>query len=225
MTEPRAGSEPEPLQFDRAVPADAGSGGLVGAVVCQMCGQQIATQYYQVNGAVLCERCKDIAVAALSTPLSPAAFMRGTLFGVGAAIAGAAIYYGFYVVSDGREWSLISILIGYMVGAGIRKGAGGGGRRFQFLAVILTYLSVGLAYTAMMFQSRSSAVTLATAAIMVVSLPVVSILRSGVSALLFVIIVGIGLLQAWRMTAASSFTVTGPFNVGIGVRPAIADGT
>jgi hypothetical protein len=40
-----------------------------------------------------------------------------------------------------------------MVGYAVRKGAGGrGGRRFQILAVVLTYWSVGLAYTPLAFK-------------------------------------------------------------------------
>jgi hypothetical protein len=45
------------------------------------------------------------------------------------------------------EIGIVAILIGYMVGYAVRKGAGGrGGRRFQILAVALTYASVALAY-------------------------------------------------------------------------------
>jgi hypothetical protein len=43
-------------------------------------------------------------------------------------------------------------MVGYMV----RKGAGGrGGRRFQVLAVVLTYWAVGLAYTPLAFKGGS----------------------------------------------------------------------
>ena len=48
------------------------------------------------------------------------------------------------------EIGLVAILIGYMVGYAVRKGAGGrGGLRFQVLAALLTYGAVGLAYTSL----------------------------------------------------------------------------
>ena len=71
------------------------------------------------------------------------------IFGLGAALAGAAIYYAVIAITD-FEIGLVAILIGYMVGFAVRKGAGGrGGLRFQILAALLTYGAVGLAYTSL----------------------------------------------------------------------------
>jgi hypothetical protein len=73
--------------------------------------------------------------------------MTAGVFGLGAGIVGAAIYYAVIAIAN-LEIGIVAILIGYMVGYAVRKGAGGrGGRRFQVLAVALTYLSVALAYT------------------------------------------------------------------------------
>ena len=67
--------------------------------------------------------------------------------GLGAGIAGAAIYYGVMAIAN-LEIGIVAILLGYMVGYGVRRGARGrGGRRFQVLAAALTYASVALAYT------------------------------------------------------------------------------
>jgi hypothetical protein len=56
------------------------------------------------------------------------------------------------------EIGIVAILIGYMVGYSVRKGAGGrGGRRFQIVAVALTDASVALAYAPLAFQQAIEA--------------------------------------------------------------------
>jgi hypothetical protein len=71
---------------------------------------------------------------------------RAGLFGLGAAIAGAIVYYGVIAITD-FEIGIVAILIGYMVGWAVRRGTRGrGGRRLQLLAVALTYFSVAMAY-------------------------------------------------------------------------------
>jgi len=226
MSDQQAPAGSQPLQFDRAVPANAPADQPPGAVVCHMCKTPISTEYFHVNGAVLCERCKDIAAAVLSSPRGKGPFLRGALYGIGAAVAGAAIYYAVIALLN-LEIGIVAILIGYMVGVAVRKGAGGGGRRYQVLALILTYLSVGLAYTPLGLSSVSNepmAVLIISGAVMVVSLPVMAIIGSGASGILSAIIIGVGLQQAWRMTAAPVVSVKGPFRVGATSATQVANG-
>ena len=88
-------------------------------------------------------------------------------FGAGAGIVGAAIYYAVIAIAH-LEIGIVAILIGYMVGYSVRKGAQGrGGRRFQVLAAVLTYCSVALAYTPLAIEQamaeKPAAQTAATA--------------------------------------------------------------
>jgi len=68
------------------------------------------------------------------------------------------------------EIGIVAILIGYMVGYSVRRGAEGrGGLRFQVLAAVLTYLAVALAYSPLaiqeaMHEKRPAAQTPAAAA-------------------------------------------------------------
>lgn len=208
----------QPLQFDRAIDATAPLDTGAATAVCQLCQTPIASEYYQVNGAVLCPRCKDVALATLATPRGGAPFLRATLFGLGAAILGAAIYYGVIALTN-FEIGIVAILIGYLVGKGVRRGARGGGRRYQLLAVALTYLSVGMAYAPLAMRGAteraSGAATAIAAILMVFSLPVIAVVSSMPSGLLSALIIGIGLRQAWQMTAAPAVSVTGPLRVGM----------
>jgi hypothetical protein len=147
----------EPLQFDRVVADDSISAGLRDRVAarCVVCGTAINTDYYQVNDKVVCDRCRVAVEASAETPSGVAPFVRAGLFGLGAGLFGAIVYYAVIAILN-LEIGIVAILIGYMVGYAVRTGAGGrGGRRFQVLAVALTYASIALAYTPMVFTPPS----------------------------------------------------------------------
>lgn len=76
---------------------------------------------------------------------SHAAFVRGLLFGIGAAIAGLVFYAGFTIVT-GLYIGYVSLAVGWLVGKAIMLGSQGrGGRRYQITAVALTYAAVSMA--------------------------------------------------------------------------------
>lgn len=76
---------------------------------------------------------------------SHAGYVRGMLFGVGAAIVGMAGYSGFTILT-GLYIGYVSLAVGWLVGKAIMLGSKGiGGRRYQIAAVILTYAAVSLA--------------------------------------------------------------------------------
>lgn len=132
------------LQFDEAEFAEPAAGG----PLCAACRQTIADHYFQVNGAILCERCSTAAKARLTGGPSFKRFAKACVCGFGAAIVGFAIYFGVLKLT-GWEIGLISILVGYMVGAAVRKGSDGrGGLLYQLTAVFLTYLAIAVSYSA-----------------------------------------------------------------------------
>jgi hypothetical protein len=149
---------PDELQFDRVV-TDPGSVPPTGpaAVTCWGCQNRIETEYYDVNGNVVCRRCRDAAESAAETPRGIGPLIVATLCGLGAGIVGAVIYFAVIAIAH-IEIGIVAILIGYMVGYTVRKGASGrGGRRFQILAVSLTYVSVALAYTPLVIRGATDA--------------------------------------------------------------------
>jgi hypothetical protein len=76
---------------------------------------------------------------------SHAFFLRGLLFGVGGAILGMILYAAVGIIT-GLAIGFVSIAVGYIVGRAIVMGSGGRrGRRYQIVAVVLTYLSVSAA--------------------------------------------------------------------------------
>src|SRR5712691_4213710 len=142
----RVGSEE--LQFDRVITESTSSAPpSTLAVICAVCQTPIETEYFDVNRSVLCSRCRTVAESAAETPQGIVPLMTAGVYGLVAGVLGAGIYYAVIAIAH-LEIGIVAILIGYMVGYAVRKGARGrGGRRFQVLAVALTYASVALAYT------------------------------------------------------------------------------
>ena len=143
----------QPLQFETAIPRDAPPDPQVASqgVTCAACSRSLTDQYYDVNGQSVCESCRDQIAQHGVTPQGMGLFVRAGLFGLGAALAGASLYYAVIAITN-FEIGLVAIAIGFMVGYAVRRGAGGrGGRRFQVLALVLTYWAVGLAYVPFAF--------------------------------------------------------------------------
>jgi hypothetical protein len=114
-----------------------------GTDICKSCNLLLAGHYYRINGGLACERCKEQLESQLPKD-SHAAFVRGLIFGVGGAILGLILYSAFGIIT-GLEIGYISLAVGYMVGKAMRMGSRGiGGRRYQIMAVILTYAAVSM---------------------------------------------------------------------------------
>ena len=136
---------PSGLQFETATP-QAGSTEATG-VTCAVCQRTIADEYFDVNGKSVCATCRGALETHAETPPGSAPLIRAGLMGLVAAVLGGVLYYGVIAITN-FEIGIVAIAIGYMVGYAMRMGTGGrGGRRFQVLAVVLTYWAVGLAYT------------------------------------------------------------------------------
>jgi hypothetical protein len=135
-----------PLQFETAIPQGTSTGGGTDSVRCASCERAIPAEYFDVGGQTVCRLCADQIAQQAQTPQGWGAVARAALYGAGAMIAGAILYYAVVAITE-FEIGIVAIAIGYMVGYAVRAGAGSrGGRRFQVMAVLLTYWAVGLAY-------------------------------------------------------------------------------
>lgn len=141
------------LQFDRAeIPSQAPGA----PMTCNQCKSTIASQYYLLDNATVCGNCATPVVQAWrgGTPLGRVA--KATLFGGIGAVLGSLIYWAIAALT-GYEIGLIAILVGAIVGAGVKYGSGGrGGLGYQFLAVFLTYTSIVSAYVPILISHMNS---------------------------------------------------------------------
>lgn len=206
-------SDRDNLNFDRAIPLSGAPAAGVGASVqCSVCHRAITASYHTVNGAAVCESCSS-TLAAVSAPVrEPVAIVKALVFGFGAALVGAAIYWAV-IRFFSLEIGIVAVLNGWMVGKAMRRGTGGrGGRVLQVAAALLTYLSVGMAYVPLALQAGASIglATLLSAGL----LPVYVILGSLPGGLISALIIGFGMTHAWQLTGTPTLDIQGPFRVG-----------
>jgi hypothetical protein len=77
---------------------------------------------------------------------SHAAFVRAIVFGIGGFAVGMAIYAGF-VIATGISIGYLALAVGWIIGKAMMAGSNNvGGRRYQIVAVLLTYAAVSIAY-------------------------------------------------------------------------------
>jgi NADH:ubiquinone oxidoreductase subunit 6 (subunit J) len=118
---------------------------------CVSCNHPITTHYYRVNTRMACEACVQ-ELERQQPKDSHAGYVRGLLFGFGAAIVGMIFYAGFTIVT-GIYIGYVSLAVGWLVGKAIMLGSKGiGGRRYQIAAVILTYAAVSVAAVPIMIS-------------------------------------------------------------------------
>lgn len=226
------------LQFDTALLKGGGAPGDTRALVCDGCAQPITSTYYDVSGRTTCAACRTTLGTLLETPSGIAPIVKASLFGMAAGIAGAIVYYAVIAITN-FEIGIVAILIGYMVGYAVHKGAGGGGRRFQVLAIALTYGAVALAYAPIVVKAaiearQTEAPVAASAAAdtteaqpsrppviavvfllgLIAALPVVVVVGGLPSSLISAAIIFFGMRQAWKMTGKPPLVITGPYRVG-----------
>src|SRR5437773_944107 len=125
------------LQFDHA-----DRGPTPAELTCAACKQPIRAAYYDINGNLTCQRCRGQIVGAWNRGSPAARFAKALLLGGVAAALGAGLYFGIEALT-GYEFGLVAVVVGFVVGAAVRKGSNGrGGWRYQALAMFLTYSAV-----------------------------------------------------------------------------------
>ena len=119
------------------------STGPAGDPACCICKTPIAGSFYRVNGAKACSACSQRVLAARPRD-SHAAFSRAVLYGIGGALLGLILYAAVGIFLH-LEIGFVSLAVGFLVGKAMMMGSGNiGGRRYQWIAVVLTYAAVSL---------------------------------------------------------------------------------
>jgi hypothetical protein len=196
------------LQFDRADFAAPR------ATTCSACKAALTTEYFAVNGQVFCARCAEGIRQHFGDAAPPAeALGRAAALGLGAALVGGAVYAAVMIGSS-TQWGIISVGIGWLVGKGVRKGSGNrGGWVFQMLAAFLTYTAIAGAYAADIVHDFGAPEGLADISALVITAygrPI----TSGLNSIFGLIIVAIGVWEAWRLNAPVKLEISGPHALG-----------
>lgn len=158
MDQPMPGKDP--LDFEKAQFEEGDSSELS----CEYCKRAIADMYFDLNGGMTtCDSCRRQMEHARTAGTPLGRFLRSLLFGgIGGAI-GAAIYYAVLALTD-YEIGLIALLVGFLVGVGVRIGSGGaGGRGYQLLAAAMTYVAIVSTYIPFILEAMANSPEMAEA--------------------------------------------------------------
>jgi len=188
--------------------------GVPGTEHCQFCHQPISRRYYRVNSAMACAACGERAQHELPKD-SHALFIRGLIFGIGAAILGL-ILYATFEIATGLIIGYVSLAVGYLVGKGIKMGSqGAGGRKYQITAATLTYAAVSLAIVPVLISQsmkmpNAPQVSLGKLAFYGLASPILQ-LQDPFHGLIGLVILFVGIRIAWKLAAGTETQIFGPF--------------
>lgn len=268
-----ASSDSAALQFDRAEFVDGAK-----PSACAACKNALERQFFEVNGAMVCPRCREELLAQQSAGSAPGRFFGALALGSVAAAAGAGAWFAITHIT-GYELSLVAIFVGWMVGLSIQRGSRGrGGWLYQLMAVFLTYSAIVSTYVPTLvdeLRKRSPPPSAAAAApapddggahgkaeavagapaaagetpqaavspaepgggappaprapdwfYAVVAVPIAfaAPFLTGFDGILGLVIIGIGLMQAWRMNKRRKLEFTGPYELTPAPAPIAAPG-
>jgi hypothetical protein len=130
------------LRFDKASYASAGEG----AIPCSQCKRPLAEQYWKLQKFLLCDSCKHGVSASLEKSQSASSFAKALVQG-GLVALGCGIAYAVFVGVTKIQLALVTIGIAFLVAKTVRKASNGlSGRKFQVLAVVLTYVASTMGY-------------------------------------------------------------------------------
>jgi hypothetical protein len=233
----------EAIDFERADVPDAIEGE---APSCGICGGTIGKSYYEIGGRMSCPGCNARLSSELTNAFSLKTFLRAVMYGGGTAIAGSFVWYWFGKLT-GYNLALIAIGIGIIVGLAIKKATGGiGGKRYQALAMFLTYSAIVWTHVPDIVEELRKAPTaqvqateqtgvapvpsvqeppppavdpgapptlgqFALAWIFVFGLAYAVPFLRGVQGIIGLLIIAIGLYEAWKYTRGVSIPIAGPF--------------
>jgi hypothetical protein len=144
---------PADLRFDKATYAEPAAST---AAPCGGCKSPLVDQYWKWQRLLVCARCREGLEVKLKETTSAGAFGKAFLQGGGVALACGVAYAVFVAVSD-TQFALATIGIAIAVATVVRKASGGvSGRRFQILAVALTYAASTMGYAPAIFHALQS---------------------------------------------------------------------
>jgi hypothetical protein len=201
------------IEFDRAEYGPEAPA----AAPCSGCKRAMGGEYWTFRSSPVCGACRGAIEASIARATSNASLGRAVLRGAGVALA-CGVGYAIFVAVTRLQIALITIGIAFLVAKVVRKASGGiGGRRFQLLAVALTYLASAMGYLPGIlraaFEGGVEVKQPFKLAAIVFGYALAAPFLELRQAPLGLLIVGFGLWEAWKLTREVPVAFEGPFRI------------
>ena len=201
-------------QASRAPDSPAAASYATGSQHCSLCKGLINKEFFRINGQLACGQCATAARSGKAIN-SGALFSQALMLGTMAAALGLILYSAFTIFTH-FYLSYVALAVGWMVGKAMMSGSNGvGGRRYQIAAVLLTYAAISLSAVPIRIAELAPAAHvdwmdhMSAFAVLGIASPFLYLL-TGISGLIGLLILFVGLGVAWRMTRARRLAVDGP---------------
>jgi hypothetical protein len=113
-------------------------------MACSECKAPMRDKYFALNERPICAKCKPTFARRIERGTSTASFWRSAFHGLGIGLLGAIAMAAVVTVFPFAR-IFVLIPIGYLVGKTVMKAVDGyGGRRYQYLAVAVSYCAISL---------------------------------------------------------------------------------
>jgi hypothetical protein len=186
-------------------------------LACLVCQLRIVDRYFRINDKCVCPRCKE-RLQHNSLQGAPGAAVRASLFGAAGGVLGSLLYYGVAALTH-MELGIIAIVVGILVGKGVRRGAGLHrhwlyptlGIGITYLAIVSTYVPEVMRALAERASGTSPPASAAQALMFACALPFLMLFELEIWG---PIILAIGLWEGFRHARAPKLTWSGPFHAG-----------
>ena len=195
-------SEPQPshagVYRDNAAPVDR----------CASCQNPIVERYYKFQDKPLCVPCHGKLLASIGGN-DVGSFRQALVLGSGAALLGAAVYWGISAVGH-IKLSVIAVVVGLLVGKAVAYGARGqGGSSSRWLALALAYAAIALSYAPEIFAVKGPQAVVGgygTATFLTLVSPLLMLFSSPLAGLIDLV----SLFIAWRVSRTERVPLSGP---------------
>ena len=194
---------------------------------CAGCSRPLQGEYWAVNTVTTCAACKDQAVALVAGPGGGAAgfarFAKATILGVAGGIVGALVWYLVAHFAH-MQVGLIAILVGFLVGGGVRLGAQRrGGWLYQLLALGITYASLVTAWFPQAVEELGKGEDAMSGAALYVTSFLFALVAPFVNSVIGALISLFAFYEAWKMNKRVVIDVSGPHRIGAPAPPPLPD--
>lgn len=210
------------------------------ATACGACAAPLTTEYFEANGVTVCRSCSEQMRAIGTAGNSASRALRAFGAGLAAAIAGAVLYYAILALTGyefGLIAIVVGMAVGKAVNWGAY---GRGGWRYQTMAIALTYVAIVSSYVPLIFAEAGEEVAATETAapaeagakptdteaavndgpvtgsgalialVMFTGLVLAIPFLAGAQNIIGLIIIGIGLYEAWKFNRKPHVSITGP---------------